>query len=82
MKLMRHTPTKGEDHENHFIKSEEMISDDVNELKSKANELCQLTGIKPSSWTSRYPIMGNKEIKSNKEFIMNLDNGTAFSIEE
>lgn len=82
MKLMRHTPTKGEGHENYFTISEEIISDDLNELKSKANELCQLMDVKPSAWISRYPIMGKNSIKSNTEWVMNLDNGATFSIEK
>jgi hypothetical protein len=82
MKLMRHTPTKVEGHENYFISSEETISDDLKKLKSKANELCQLRGVKPSAWTSSYPIMGNNPIQSNTEWVMILDNGTVYSIEK
>lgn len=81
MKLIRHTPTKDEYQDDDFISSEEMTSDDINELKSKATELCRLMGINPSGWTSRYPIMGKHEVKSNEEFLMKLDNGTVFSIE-
>lgn len=82
MKLMKHALIKVEDHENNFTISEEMISDDLNELKSKANELCQLINVKPSAWTSRYPIMGNNPIKSNTEWVMMLANGDVFSIEK
>lgn len=82
MKLMKHALIKVEDHGNNFTISEEMISDDLNELKSKANELCQLINVKPSAWTSRYPIMGNNPIKSNTEWVMMLANGDVFSIEK
>ena len=79
---MKHALIKVEDHGNNFTISEEMISDDLNELKSKANELCQLINVKPSAWTSRYPIMGNNPIKSNTEWVMMLANGDVFSIEK
>ena len=82
MKLMKHALIKVEDHGNNFTISEEMISDDLNELKSKANDLCQLINVKPSAWTSRYPIMGNNPIKSNTEWVMMLANGDVFSIEK
>ena len=81
MKLIKNTPTKVEDYENYFTTSEAMISNDLNALKSKANELCQLMEIKPSAWTSKYQIMGNNPMKFNTEWVMILDNGTAFSIE-
>lgn len=82
MKLLKCTPTKGENGENNYTNVVEMISDDPNELKSKANDLCQLMGVKPAPWCSRYPIMGVKEVKSNDEWIMKLSNGVGFIIEK
>lgn len=81
MKLIKHTATKVEGSENYFTTSEVMTSNDLDALKYKANELCQLMRVKPSAWTSRHPIMGNNPIKSNTEWIMILDNDTALSIE-
>lgn len=82
MKLIKCIATKGEDGENVHASTLEMMSDDLNELKSKANDLCRLMGFEPSLWTSRYPVPGNNEIKSNKEWVMNLDNGIVFVIDE
>ena len=82
MKLLKCTPTKGEDGENNYTNVVEMISDDPSELKSKANDLCRLMGVELTPWCSRYPIMGEKEIKSNHEWIMKLSNGVGFVIEK
>lgn len=82
MKLLRHTPTNAEGNETHFTISEEMVSDDLQKLKSKGNELCHIMATKPTAWTSKYPIMGNNPTTSNTEWIMILDNGTVFSIEK
>ena len=81
MKLLKCTPEKGEDGENNYTNVVEMVSDDSNELKSKANDLCRLMGVEPAPWCSRYPIMGDKEVKSNHEWIMELSNGIGFVIE-
>ena len=82
MKLLKCTPTKGEDGENNYTNVVEMISDDPNELKSKANDLCRLMEVKPAPWCSRYPLMGAEEVKSNHEWIMKLSNGVGFVIEK
>lgn len=81
MKLIKHTPIKTEDHENNFISSEEMVSDDPGKLKSKANELCRSMGVEPTGWASRYPIMGRVSVESNTEWVMALKSGIIFSIE-
>ena len=82
MKLLKCTPTKGEDGENNYTNVVEMISDDPSELKSKATDLCRLIGVEPAPWCSRYPIMGDKEVQSNHEWIMELSNGISFAIEK
>ena len=81
MKLVKCTPTKGEDGEKNYTNVVEMISDDPNELKSKAHALCQLMGVIPAPWSSKYPIIG-EEIKSDHEWIMSLSNGVGFVIEK
>ena len=82
MKLLKCTPTKGDDGENNYTNVVEMISDDPSELKSKATDLCRLMGVEPAPWCSRYPIMGEKEVKSNHEWIMKLSNGVSFVIDK
>lgn len=82
MKLIKCTPKKGEDGESSYTNVVAMISDDPSELKSKASDLCRLMGFEPAPWCSRYPIMGDKEIKSNCEWIMELSNGIGFVIEK
>ena len=82
MKLLKCTPTKGEDGENNYTNVVEMISDDPSELKSKATDLCRLMGVEPAPWCSRYPIMGDKEVQSNQEWIMELSNGIGFAIKK
>ena len=82
MKLLKCISTKGDDGENNYTNVVEMISDDPSELKSKATDLCRLMGVEPAPWCSRYPIMGDKEIKSNHEWIMELSNGIGFVIEK
>ena len=47
MKLLKCTPTKGEDGENNYTNVVEMISDDPSELKSKATDLCRLLELNP-----------------------------------
>ena len=82
MKLLKCAPTKGDDGENNYTNVVEMISDDPSELKSKATDLCRLMGVEPAPWCSRYPIMGDKEVQSNHEWIMELSNGISFAIEK
>ena len=82
MKLIKCTPIKGEDGESSHTNAVEMISDDPSKLRSKASDLCRLMGVEPTPWCSRYPIMGDKEIKSNHEWIMKLSNGVGFVIEK
>ena len=82
MKLLKCTSTKGDDGENNYTNVVEMISDDPSKLKSKANDLCRLMGVEPAPWCSRYPIMGEKEVKSNHEWIMKLSNGVSFVIDK
>ncbi len=79
---MRHVPAKSEGHENYFTISEEIISDDLDELKSKANEICHCMGVSSSIWVSRYAVMGKNLAKLNTEWLMILENGDVFSIEE
>jgi len=82
MKLIKCTPTRGEDGEKNHTNVVEMISDDPSELKTKASDLCKLMGVEPAPWCGRYPIMGEKEVKSNQNWIMEVSNGIIFSIEE
>lgn len=82
MKLIKCTLINDDFEEAHYINEVEMISDDPNELKSKAHELCRNMEIEVSPWGSRHPIMGKEEIKSNPEWIMQLSNGIAFIIEK
>jgi len=82
MKLIKCTSTKGEDGENNYTNVVEMISDDLNKLKSKANVLCQNMEIESAPWCSRYPIMGKTEIKSNHELLMEPGNGIGFIIKK
>lgn len=82
MKLIKSTPKKDEGGENNYIDVVEMVSDDPNKLKSKAHDLCQLMEIEPAPWSSKYPIMGATEVKSNHEWIMELSNGVYFVIEK
>lgn len=82
MKLIKCTPTKGEDGEKNYSNVVKMISDDPSELQSKASDLCKLMGVEPAPWYSRYPIMEEKEVKSNQEWIMRLSNGIVFAIEK
>lgn len=81
MKLIKFTSTKGEDGEKNYTHAVEMISDDPNELKSKAHGLCQIMGVKPAPWSSKYSIIG-EEINSDHEWIMSLSNGAGFVIEK
>lgn len=82
MKLLKCTPKKGEDGESNYTNVVEMISDDLNDLQYKANDLCRLMGVEPAPWCSRYPIMGEEEVKSDHEWIMRLSNGVGFVIEK
>ncbi len=81
MQLIKFTPTGGEDGENIYTDEVVMISDDPDMLRAKAHELCQGMGIKPESWCSRYPVMGNDEVQSDHEWVMKLFNGIGFIIE-
>lgn len=82
MKLIKSTPTRGEDGENIYTNEVEMISDDPSSLRAKAHDLCQVMGIKPEAWCSRYPVMGNEEIRSDHEWVMKVGNGIGFIIEK
>lgn len=81
MKLIKHLPIKIGEEENNFTTSEVMISDDASHLKREADDLCRIMGIEPAAWSSRYPIMGQNPIKPTTEWMMVLDNGIVFSIE-
>lgn len=70
------------DGENNYTNVVEMISDDPNELKLKANDLCRLMGFEPAPWCSRYPTSRDEEVKSNHEWIMELSNGVGFIVEK
>ena len=82
MKLIKSTPTRGEDGENIYTDEVVMISDDLNMLRAKAHDFCQDMGIKPEPWCSKYPVMGNDEIRPKHEWVMKLSNGIGFIIEK
>ena len=82
MKLIKCTPTSGENGENIYTNEVEMISDDPSELRSKADALCQSMGIEPEPWCSRYPVMASADIKSDHEWVMKLGNGIGFIIKK
>ena len=82
MKLIKSTPTRGEDGENIYTDEVVMTSDDLSTLQAKAHDLCQCMGIKPEPWYSRYPFGGNNEIPSDYERVMKLSNGIGFIIEK
>lgn len=82
MKLLKYFATDGEDGEKIYTTTLLMTSDDLCEMKSKADELCSQMGCKPSAWVGRYAIPGSKEIKSNQDWVMNLENGAGFAIEQ
>lgn len=82
MKLIESIPTKGEDGENIYTNEIEMTSDDPSSLRARAHDLCQVMGVKPEPWCSRYPVMGNEEIRSDHEWVMKLSNGIGFIIEK
>ena len=82
MKLIKCTLTKGGDGESNYTHVVEMISNDPDKLKSKVNDFCRLMAVEPAPWCSRYPIMGEKEIKSDYEWVMKLSNGFGFIIEK
>lgn len=82
MKLVKCTPTKGEDGENIYTNVVEMVSDDTKTLKLKAQHLCQLMEVEAAPWVGKYPIMGEARIKSTDEWVMQLKNGIAFVIEK
>ncbi len=82
MKLIKSTPTRGEDGENIYTNEVEMTSGDPSSLRARAHDLCQVMGIKPEPWCSRYPVMGNEEIRSDHEWVMTLSNGIGFIIEK
>ena len=81
MKLLKYVASESEDGEKIYSSTLVMESNDLYELKSKASDLCTHMGFEASLWTSRFPIPGNKEIKSNKDWVMNLENGICFVIE-
>lgn len=81
MKLIKSTPARGEDGENTYTNKVEMTSDDPNSLRAKAHDLCQVMGIKLEPWCTRYPVMGNEEIRSDHEWVMTLGNEIGFIIE-
>ncbi|WP_333707328.1 hypothetical protein [Ottowia beijingensis] len=82
MKLVKHIKAKIDDQDNGLTVTEKiMTSDNIDELKLRANELSQLEGLEPSAWTSRYPVMGSNSIEAAIEWVMILENGTTFSIE-
>ncbi|WP_208943646.1 hypothetical protein [Paracidovorax avenae] len=82
MQLIKSTLLQGEDGENICTDEVVMISDDPDMLRAKAHELCQDMDINPGTWCSRYPVMGNSEVKSNHEWVMKLSNGVGFIIEQ
>ncbi len=82
MKLIKSTPTRGEDGENIYTDEVVMTSDDLSTLQAKAHDLCQCMGIKPEPWYSRYPFVGNNKIPSDYERVMKLSNGIGFIIEK
>ena len=82
MKLLKYVASEGEDGEKFYASTLVMTSDDLYELKSKVSDLCTHMGLKSTLWTARFPIAGSKEIKSNKDWVMDLENGIFFAIEE
>jgi hypothetical protein len=82
VKLLKCTQTKCEDGENIYTSAVEMISDDLNMLKSKARDLCQQMGVEPTPWCGRYPIMGEARIESTHEWVMELSDEISFVIEK
>ncbi|WP_448255358.1 hypothetical protein [Ottowia oryzae] len=82
MKLLRHTPKQTESPETEFIITEEISSGDVEELKSKAADLCQREKLGVPIWATRYPLMGSDSANPDTEWKTQLNNGIFFSIEK
>lgn len=82
MKLVKCTPIRGEDGENIYTNVVEMVSDDTQSLKLRAQHLCQLMDVQATPWVGKYPIMGEARIESTTEWVMQLKNGIVFAIEK
>lgn len=82
MKLIKYIASEGVDGEKIYASTLVMTSDSIYELKSKASDLCKHMGFNTAFWTGRFPTPGSKEIKSNKDWVIDLGNGVFFAIEE
>lgn len=81
MKLVKYEFIETIEDQKTFLKIEVTKSDDINFLKALSNDLCREMAVKPSMWTTKYPIIANKMVEPTTEWIMSLTNGTVFSIE-